>query len=321
MAVFWLDKRYHALDFHLKETFGEKVYKIALDGGFTCPNRDGTLDSRGCIFCSGGGSGDFAASRTLTITEQIEEAKKRVASKYTGSKYIAYFQAFTNTYAPVDKLRDLYLEALSHPDIAALSIATRPDCLPEEILELIEALNKIKPVWVELGLQTIHEKTACMIRRGYALSVFEDALSRLSQRGIETIVHIILGLPGETRADMLATVRWLSKRPIDGIKLQLLHVLKGTELADIYEKSPFALLTMEAYIDIVIACLEILPPKMVIHRLTGDGPKKLLIAPLWSSDKKRVFNTLQQQLKLRDTWQGRLFEKEDECDDRCTDFV
>lgn len=321
MALVWLDKRYHSLDFHLKNLFGEKVYKLSIDGGFTCPNRDGTLGSRGCIFCSSGGSGDFAASRQLSVTAQIETAKKSISGKYTGSKFIAYFQAFTNTYAPVQQLKALYMEALSHPDVVALSIATRPDCLPRPVLELIEQLNRIKPVWIELGLQTIHEKTAQFIRRGYPLTVFEEALEQLSKRHIETIVHVILGLPGETREDCLATIRWLSQKSISGIKLQLLHVLKGTDLADIYEKTPFKILTMEEYIDMVIECLELLPPETVIHRLTGDGPKKLLMAPLWSGDKKRVFNTIQKQLKERNTWQGRLFEREEKYNDGCTDFI
>lgn len=311
MALFWLDKRYHSLDFHLKETFGSKVYKLAIDGGFTCPNRDGTLGNRGCIFCSAGGSGDFASSRQLSVGEQIDEAKKRLLGKYFGERYIAYFQAFTNTYAPPAQLRKLYTEALSRPDVAAVSIATRPDCLSDEIIELISELNRIKPVWIELGLQTIHEKSAQLIRRGYKLSVFEDTLRRLKAHHLETIVHVILGLPGESEADMLETVRWLSHTETDGIKLQLLHVLKGTDLAALYEEKPFKIFTMEQYIDLIIHCLEILPPRMVIHRLTGDGPKKLLIEPRWSGDKKRVFNTIQQELKLRDTWQGRLFEKEE----------
>lgn len=311
MALFWLDKRYYSLDFHLKENFGGKVYKLAIDGGFTCPNRDGTLGNRGCIFCSSGGSGDFAAPRTLSVDEQIEDAKKRLSGKKTGGLFIAYFQAFTNTYAPVDHLRRLYMQALLRPDIAGISIATRPDCLSDEVIRLISELKHIKPVWIELGLQTIHETTAQFIRRGYPLSVFEDAIKKLSENHIETIVHVILGLPKESSEDMLETVRWLSHCPVNGIKLQLLHVLKGTDLADIYERRPFKIFTMDEYIDLIIRCLEILPPDMVIHRLTGDGPKNLLIEPLWSGDKKRVFNTIQKQLKLRDTWQGRLFEKEE----------
>ena len=311
MAQFWNEKRYHSLDFHMKQTFGDKIYKIAVDGGFTCPNRDGTKGWGGCIFCSAGGSGDFAASRQLNIRSQIDSGRKLLSGKHTGSKYMAYFQAFTNTYAPVSLLRKRFTEAIMQPDIVGLSIATRPDCLPEDVLLLLAQLNSIKPVWVELGLQTIHEKTACFIRRGYPLSVFSQAAAKLSQYGLETIAHVILGLPGESEDDMLATVSWLAKQPIQGIKLALLHVLKGTDLGDIYMKEPILLPSMDSYIDIVIRCLEILPPEIVIHRLTGDGPRKLLIAPLWSTDKKNILNTLQKEMKLRNTWQGRLYAKED----------
>lgn len=307
MAQFWLDKRYHSLDYHLKNTFGGKVYKLSVNGGFTCPNRDGTLGSRGCIFCSRGGSGDFSAPPNLSVREQLDTAKLKVSGKYKGSLFIAYFQAFTNTYAPVSRLRELYFEAAAQPDIAAISIATRPDCLSDEVIALLCELNQIKPVWIELGLQTIHKKTADFIRRGYELPVFTEAVKKLSACHIETIVHVILGLPKESEADMLSTVSWLSSQPIQGIKLQLLHVLAGTDLGALYLKQPFKTFTLDGYVDLLIRCLEILPPEIVVHRLTGDGPKNILIAPLWSGDKKKVFNTIQRQLKQRDTWQGRLY--------------
>lgn len=288
---------YYSLNQYLRDTFGGKVYKIAIDGGFTCPNRDGTLDNRGCIFCSGAGSGDFAESRKDSVTEQIEKGKERLSGKIKNGKYIAYFQAFTNTYGPVDELKRKYEEAIRHPDIVAVSIATRPDCLEDDVLDLIEELNHIKPVWVELGLQTIHEKTVAYIRRGYRLSVFDEAVLRLRRRGITTIVHVILGLPGETRADMLETVSYVGKSGVSGIKLQLLHVLRGTDLEKDYESGRFEVMSMEDYVNLVADCIAALPRNMVIHRMTGDGEKKTLIAPLWSGDKKRVLNALNKAIK------------------------
>ena len=290
--------KYYSLNEYLKDTFNTKVYKISLNAGFTCPNRDGTLDTRGCIFCSGNGSGDFGESPLLSITDQIEEGKKRVASKIgKDGKYIAYFQAFTNTYAPVEKLRSLFTEAISHPDIVAVSIATRPDCLPEDVLELLSELNRIKPVWVELGLQTIHEKSAEYIRRLYPLSVYDTAVTELKKRNLNVIVHVILGLPNESRKDMLDTVKYVCDSGINGIKLQLLHVLKGTDLASDYEKGLFTCLSMEEYVSIVVDCLKIIPNDIVIHRMTGDGDKKNLIAPEWSKDKKKVLNLLNKVLR------------------------
>lgn len=304
----WNNKPYHALDFELKKQFGQKVYKLSLDGGMTCPNRDGHLGTRGCIFCSQGGSGDFAAPVMDSISSQIQAAKAQVGRKMSGSGlYIAYFQSYTNTYAPVSHLKSIFTEAICHPDIAALSIATRPDCLEPDVTELLKDLNRMKPVWVELGLQTIHEDTARFIRRGYGLDVFESALKQLKDAGITVIVHVILGLPGETKDRMLGTIRYLAKLPVDGIKLQLLHILKGTDLARIYEAEPFPLPTMDEYIDLVIDCVELLPPEMTIHRITGDGPKSLLIAPLWSGNKRLVLNTLHRRFKERGTWQGRIF--------------
>ena len=301
------DSRFRSLNNDLRERFGEKLYKLTLNGGCTCPNRDGTLGTRGCIFCSEGGSGEFAASPQLSIQEQIEDGKRRLAGKRPVKKYIAYFQAYTNTYAPVEHLRRVFTEAISCPEIAVLSIATRPDCLGEEVLELLEELNRRKPVWVELGLQTIHEKTASFIRRGYPLPVFYRAVKELEARGIEIIVHTILGLPGETADMMLDTMRYVNSTPAAGIKLQLLHILKHTDLADYYQHTGFHILTMNEYVDLVIRCLEVCRPDLVIHRLTGDGPKDLLIAPEWSQAKRQVLNTIQKELKRRNTFQGRLY--------------
>lgn len=301
----WLDKRYHSLDYEMKRRYGRKLYKIALDGGFTCPNRDGTLGNSGCIFCSTGGSGDFAGGRTLSVTEQISEGKKLLEDKYSGGGYIAYFQAFTGTYAPPDRLRALYMEAIMHPEVEILAIATRPDCLPAPVLDLLAELNRIKPVWIELGLQTIHKKSADLIRRGYDLPVFESAVNALSARGLETIVHVILGLPGETKEDMIATAAYLASLPVSGIKFQLLHVLKGTDLYDMYMRGEFETLSLDEYTDILLRCLEVLPPEIVIHRITGDGPRKLLAAPLWSLQKKKVLNHIQHTMKEEKTYQGR----------------
>ena len=284
---------------YLKERFGQKVYKISINGGFTCPNRDGTIGYGGCIFCSGYGSGDFAEEASLTVTEQIERGKKRVASKMhsdENNKYIAYFQAFTNSYAPVERLRALYTEAINHPDIVALSIGTRPDCLPEAVLDLLSEMNRIKPVWVELGLQTIHKKSADYIRRGYELPVYDRAVKELKCRGIEVITHVILGLPGETREDMLSTVDYVGKSGVSGIKLQLLHVIKDTDLEKDYNHGLFRCMTMDEYVELIYDCISILPDDVIIHRMTGDGARKTLVAPLWSTDKKRVLNALNNKL-------------------------
>ena len=288
--------KYTTLNNYLKERFGEKVYKIALNGGFTCPNRDGKIGTRGCIFCSKGGSGDFAESPDLTITEQIENGKKRLEKKIKNGKYIAYFQAFTNTYAPVERLRTIYEEAINHPDIVALSIGTRPDCLGDDVLALLDELNKIKPIFVELGLQTINEDTAKYIRRGYTLEVYDKAVANLHKIGTNVVTHIILGLPNESKEDMLNSVKYACK-VTDGIKLQLLHILKGTDLAKDYEQGKFEVLTLEQYTEIIKECVQIIPENVVIHRLTGDGAKKDLIAPLWSADKKTVLNTINRALK------------------------
>lgn len=307
MITSWNGKPYHSLDYMLKERFGEKVYKVTLNGGMSCPNRDGTIGHGGCIFCSEGGSGDFAASAALSIHEQIDSQIAMLSAKRPIHEYIAYFQAYTNTYAPLSYLERIFTEAIEHEDIVGLSIGTRPDCLPDETLDLLSELNKKKPVTVELGLQTIHERTAAFIRRGYKLSCFEDALEKLQERKLETVVHTILGLPGENTENILETMRYLNAHHIDGIKLQLLHVLKHTDLADYYGQTGFHILSEDEYVDLVIRCLEVLSPDITIHRLTGDGPSDLLIAPLWSLKKRSVLNHIHHELKVRDTWQGRLF--------------
>lgn len=287
--------KYTTINSYLKNKFGCKVYKLAIDGGFTCPNRDGTLGTRGCIFCSRGGSGEFAESKEKSVTQQIDDGKKRVEKKIKDGKYIAYFQAFTNTYAPVCKLKSLYTEAINHPDIVALSIGTRPDCLGDDVLELLDEMNKIKPVFVELGLQTIHEDTAQYIRRGYPLKVYDKAVDDLHKIGINVVTHLIIGLPGESEQDILQSVEYVCKKT-DGIKLQLLHILEGTDLADEYRECKVDVLSLEEYTSIIKHCVEIIPDNVVIHRLTGDGAKKDLIAPLWSADKKHVLNTINKAL-------------------------
>lgn len=306
--MFWSDKRYYSVDYYLKQTFGEKVYRLSLNGGMTCPNRDGTLDTRGCIFCSAAGSGDFAQNGCAPISEQLSSAKEQIRKKRNCNKFIAYFQAYTNTYAPVDYLRHIFTEAISDPDVVILSIATRPDCLSAEILSLLQELNQIKPVWVELGLQTIHPNTSAFIRSGFTLECFHEAVRNLNQLSIPVIVHVILGLPGETREDMLKTVSHVAHLDIFGIKLQLLHVLSDTDLGILYQKQPFPLFSQKDYCEMIADCLEILPETITIHRLTGDGPKELLIGPLWSCAKRSVLNDIQKTLKARDTWQGKFFE-------------
>ena len=300
-----INMNYYSLNKYLKEMFGEKVYKLSLNGGMTCPNRDGTLGTKGCIFCSRGGSGEFAADSVLSIGEQINQAKQKIRKKTDCKKFIAYFQPFTNTYADTEYLERIFTQAVARDDIVALSIATRPDCLENNVLELLERLNKIKPVWVELGLQTIHEKSADYIRRMYPLSVYDKAVNDLHSIGINVITHIILGLPYETKAMMLETVKYVGERT-DGIKLQLLHVLKNTDLCDDYRSGKFKVLTLDEYIDILCDCIEVLPENVVVHRLTGDGDKKLLVAPLWSADKKRVLNTINRKFSERNVVQGKM---------------
>ena len=309
---FTIELTMYTLNDYCRETFGEKLYKISLNGGFTCPNRDGTLGSRGCIFCSAGGSGDFAEDPHASIAAQIEAGKKKVEKKMkSGGHYIAYFQAYTNTYAPLERLEALFTAAISHPDIRVLSVATRPDCIPEETVALLARLNRIKPVWVELGLQTIHEESARYIRRGYPLAVYEDALRRLKEAGLTVITHVILGLPGETREDMLETIKYLAKgikdTRTDGIKLQLLHVLRNTDLAEDYLAGRFSVMTLEEYLPLLADCVRRLPPDMVVHRITGDGPKSLLLAPLWTGNKRLVLNAITRYFKEEQVQQGELF--------------
>ncbi len=314
---------------YMKKVFGKKIYKISVNGGFTCPNRDGTKGTSGCVFCSGYGSGDFSEDAALSVTEQIERARGRVEAKMPrrsnsterdSGNYMAYFQAFTNTYAPTERLRALFTEAMNHPDIVGISVATRPDCLPDEVIDLLQELNNVKPVWIELGLQTIHKKSSDYIRRGYELSVYDDAVKRLHGKVSHIITHVILGLPGETREDMLDTVRYVGtlsqkiregaaldrigaegkkvvQEPEFGIKLQLLHVIRGTDLEKDYLDGKFSCMSMEEYVNLIHDCIELIPDNMVVHRITGDGAKKTLVAPLWSADKKKVLNALNRKLK------------------------
>lgn len=285
---------------YYKKRFGEKVYRISLDAGFTCPNRDGKIGYGGCIFCSEGGSGDFAGDRNVSIKKQLESGKQLLRGKIKNChKFIAYFQAFTNTYAPVDTLRQKFTKAIAEQDVVALSIATRPDCISDECLKLLAELNAVKPVWVELGLQTIHKASAKFIRRGFTLECYDEAVKRLKDAGIEIITHVILGLPRESEEMMLETVRHVCRGGVNGIKLQLLHVLKNTELGSLYEKEPFHIMTLEEYGNVLAKTLAIIPPEIVVHRITGDPPKRILIEPKWSADKKTVLNYLNKRLEIK----------------------
>lgn len=303
---------YYKLSDYLKQEYGMKLYKLALDGGRTCPNRDGTCGGKGCIFCSGRGSGDFTPDSNLGIRERLSEAKRRIKKKLpqTSVGYIAYFQAFTNTYGKVEELEPMFLDAIEDSEVKILSIATRPDCLPEDILDMLERLNAVKPVWVELGLQTIHSETAAYIRRGYDLAVYDRAITELKKRNIDVITHVILGLPGETTEDMLETVRYVGNTETQGIKLQLLHILKGTDLESEYKEGKVSCLTLPEYIDILENCIRCLPKNMVIHRLTGDGDKRILLAPEWSGNKRLVMNTIQKEFTRRNVEQGSRWTKE-----------
>lgn len=301
----WLDKRYHTLNYELRSIFGQKVIKLSLDGGFTCPNRDGTIGTQGCIFCSEEGSGEFSAPRNLGIKQQIRQQKDFLSPKWQTGKYIAYFQNYTNTYAPVDELRRVYEEALSCEGIVGIAIATRPDCLSEEIIDLLEDLSKKTYLWVELGLQTVHNKTAEFLRRGYDLEVFEKGVSLLRKRSINVVIHLILGLPSESYYEILQSVKYIAKLGIQGVKLHLLHVLKNTDLGEIFIENKFPLLTKEEYICLVVDALELLPQQIVVHRVTGDGAKDLLIEPRWSLDKLSVLSGIDMELKRRDSYQGK----------------
>ncbi len=301
----WNGRRYYSLDTYLKETFGTKLYKLSLDGGMNCPNRDGTLGTGGCIFCSAGGSGDFSAPSQLDTDQQLEYAKNLIRDKYKGDQFIAYFQSYTNTYANVDYLEQLFLPIIQRDDIAVLSIATRPDCLEPEKLKLLERLTKIKPVWVELGLQTMHQSTADLIHRGYTLKVYDEAVRNLHAVGVKVITHIIVGLPNETESDMIATARHIGAVGSDGIKIQLLHILKHTELYQLYTEGKVQPLTEDEYVTLVAKIIAVLPPTTVIHRMTGDGNKEILVAPLWSGNKRKVLNHINHTLKVLDLYQGK----------------
>ena len=283
-------QHYNSFNDAMRARFGRKMYKLSLDGGFTCPNRDGTLGTRGCIFCSG--AAEFAAKQSGDITQQLNQARTLVADKAKDAGFIAYFQSFTNTYASPACLRELYLPVVHHPDVAVLDIATRPDCLSNEVLAVLCELAEIKPLWVELGLQTVHPKTAEFIRRGYDLPVFDEAVEKLHAIGAEVIVHQIIGLPYETEEEIYETARYIGASGADGVKFHLLHVIEHTDLAKLYRAGEFEVLSMERYFELLAGCIERIPPEMVVHRLTGDGDKRTLLAPLWSGNKKHVLNSM-----------------------------
>jgi len=300
----WNNKRFHSLNYALKEEFGEKIYKVSLDGGFTCPNRDGKVGRKGCIFCSDSGSGEFAGNRRKSITEQIEDQLKLISKKFPEGRVIAYFQNFTNTYGEVEYLESIYREALSHPRVAGLAIATRPDALPKDVMELLNKLNKEHFIWVELGLQTMHDSTAEFINRGYNLEVFDTSARTLIKEGIRVVVHLIAGLPHESREDILGTVNYINNLKVWGVKIHLLHVIRDTALHRLYMTEGFSLMEEQDYIDLVADIIGRLDPEIVIHRLTGDGSRDTLVGPLWSLNKRRVLNTIDKTLKDRGILQG-----------------
>lgn len=303
----WGDKRYYTWNTYLRQQFGQKIFKVMLDAGFTCPNRDGTAGVGGCTFCSARGSGDFAGYRRDTLEKQFHDIRSRMHLKWPEAKYIGYFQAYTNTYAPVDELRPMYETILQQEGVVGLAIATRPDCLPDDVIELLAELNERTHLWVELGLQSIHEHTSKLINRGHDTSTYYDAVARLRKHNIRICSHIIVGLPQETEEEMLATARAVADMDVQGIKIHLLHLLKKTPMVKQYEQGLLKLMEMEDYIRIVVDMLEILPPEMIIHRLTGDGPPDLLIGPLWSRKKWEVLNGIDRELRRRDTWQGKYY--------------
>jgi uncharacterized protein len=305
MTKLWNGKRYHSLNYFLREKFGEKVFKISLDAGFSCPNRDGTISKGGCIFCSERGSGDFAGDRCYSIANQFRDIKNMMNKKWKDGKYIAYFQAYTNTYAPIQVLKEKYDEAVNQEDVVGLAIATRPDCLSDEVLDLLEGYSKKVYTWVELGLQTSKDDTAKLINRGYKLEVFEEAVRKLREKNIDVVVHVIFGLPGETREDMLGTIEYLSKLGIQGVKLHLLHLMKNTPLEILYNKGKLTLLEMDEYIEIITTAVTMLPEEVVIHRLTGDAPRDLLIGPMWSLKKWEVLNAIDKKFEDEDLYQGK----------------
>lgn len=303
----WDDKRYHSLNYELKRVFGEKTIKLSINGGFTCPNRDGTVGDRGCIFCSEKGSGDFAGNVNSSISKQIEEQINYLSKKWKSSSYIAYFQSYTNTYDTVQNLEKKFFEALSCENVKGLAIATRPDCINEDIVKLLAKLNEKTYLWVELGLQTIHEDTAKLIRRGYSLEAFDKAIELLNKYNIKTVVHLILGLPGEGKKQILESVKHIANKKIWGVKLHLLHVLKNTDLQKLYTETNFKILSQEEYVDLICDSIELLPEDVVIHRITGDGKRSELISPLWSLNKKQVLNDVDAELRRRKSYQGIAF--------------
>ncbi|GAA0781733.1 TIGR01212 family radical SAM protein [Hathewaya limosa] len=303
----WGDKRYRSLNYFLREKFGEKVFKISLDAGFSCPNRDGTIGKGGCVFCSARGSGDFAGNRNFSISTQFKDIKAMMNKKWKSGKYIAYFQAYTNTYAPIEVLDKRYNEAIQNEGVVALAIATRPDCLEDNVVELLDKYNKKLYTWVELGLQTSNENTAKIINRGYELKVFEDAVRKLREKNIDVVVHVILGLPGETAEDMLNTIKYLSKMDIQGIKLHLLHLMENTQLVKLYEQGKLKFMEQDEYIDIICKSVALLPQSIVIHRLTGDAPRKSLIGPMWSLKKWEILNAIDRRFIEEDIYQGKDF--------------
>lgn len=303
--LLWGDKRYHAWNFHLRQIFGEKIFKVALDGGFTCPNRDGNVAVGGCTFCSARGSGDFAGNRRDDLIKQFHDVKQRMHEKWASAKYIGYFQAFSNTYAPVDELREMYQCILDQEGVIGLSIATRPDCLPDDVIEYLAELNQQTYLWVELGLQSVHEHTSQLINRGHDYACFVEGVHKLRQHGIRTCVHIIHGLPEETEQEMLETVQACAELDIQGIKIHLLHLLKNTPMVKQYQAGQLQFLDKETYVRLVADSLELLPPDVVIHRITGDGPPNLLMGPMWSLKKWEVLNAIDDELKQRNSWQGK----------------
>lgn len=303
----WFDKRYNNLNYELRKKFGQKVMKLSFDGGFTCPNRDGTIGRKGCIFCGEEGSGEFAGNRKLSLIEQAEEQKELLKKKWDTNLYLGYFQNFTNTYKPVDELRKLYNEALDIDGVVGIAIATRPDCLDEDVLELLEEINNKTFLWVELGLQSIHERTEKIIRRGYKLDIYNEAIEKLNKRNIKVVTHMIIGLPLETLEDIMETANYIANTNTWGIKLHSLYIQKDTDLYDYYKTNPFDIMTMEEYINLIVDIIEILPRDMVIHRLTGDGPRDLIIEPIWSLNKLKVLTTIDRELKNRGSLQGQKF--------------
>lgn len=304
----WGNKRYLSLNYFLREKFGEKIFKISLDAGFSCPNRDGKISKGGCLFCSERGSGDFAGDRNFSIENQFVDIKNMMANKWKSGKYIAYFQAYTNTYAPIDILKEKYNEALKQKDVVGLAIATRPDCLSEEVLDLLEEINKKVYVWIELGFQTVSDETSKLINRGYTLDVFEKALEDLRKRNIDVVVHTIFGLPKENKEDMLNTIRYLADKDIQGIKFHLLHLMKDTPMVKLYEKGMIEFLSKEDYIDLICQSICMLPQNVVVHRLTGDSPRELLIGPMWSLKKWEILNEIDKTMEDNDYYQGKFKE-------------